>query len=301
MPMPPGMIGHLECTLRILNSVGHSVHSDMQCLFTPLEEGYPALTLANTIFPFVVQALQYIQQAIDSGVVHASLFYLKGDLLADGTSAALQALAAYKESHRLRPSWRAMMGCAKAAFKANKRHEVRTRTVPPKLQHHLACQGGSRSTESPWRGGQTSLLGCPSCWIGSWTDKSGVCRLACLSNPLLAKEQETEGCDRKPALSNNLVLSADCYALSDGVWAGPQVTQHSAQCMQALKFAKEAARGREPGALVLLAVVYVELHGRQREGMHCVEAALQLDPWHVEAAVTKAQFLSYVSFPCIVM
>ena len=70
--------------------------------------------------------------------------------------------------------------------------------------------------------------------------------------------------------------------------------------MQALKFAKEAARGREPGALALLAQVYVE-HGRQTEGVQCVEAALQQDPWHVEAAVTKAQFLCWVSLPYNVM
>ena len=94
---------------------------------------------ANAMLPFGVQALRYVQQAIDSGVIHASLFYLKGELLylrvdplVDNTAAPypMQALAAYKESHSLRPSWRAMMGCAKAAFAANKRHEVRTRLTP---------------------------------------------------------------------------------------------------------------------------------------------------------------------------
>ena len=69
--------------------------------------------------------------------------------------------------------------------------------------------------------------------------------------------------------------------------------------MQALKFAKEAARGREPGALALLATVYAELHGQQMEGVQCVEAALQQDPWHMGAAVAKAKLLCYVSLPCI--
>ena len=120
------------------------------------------MSSATAILPFMVQALQYIQQAIDSGVAHASLFHLKGDLSADEPSSALQALAAYKESHRLSPSWRAMMGCAKAAFAANKRHEVRTRSGTHTAALRACLQGGSSSTESPGREGLTLVPGCPS-------------------------------------------------------------------------------------------------------------------------------------------
>lgn len=75
----------------------------------------------------LLQALRNIQQAFDRGVQHHALHFLKGELLWRSTmtsAAASEAMAEYELSYKLKPDWKAMMGCAKTAVAGGKRSEV---------------------------------------------------------------------------------------------------------------------------------------------------------------------------------